>query len=196
MRCSVPSREQIRLAGSGRARVIGLVPDQIVTEALTFDLDAGEIPDTGRDLLKVVVCNRYGSGRVGIGIVHGFRFTHGAIATSVSHDAHNIIATGVGDDSLLEAIDAVIRSGGGMAAACGPEAVVLPLDCAGLMSSLPAGEVVGRLDALREATGRMGGVPEPFMHLSFLALTVIPALRVTDRGLFDGVAFRDVPIFS
>ena len=196
MRCRVPSREQIRLSGSGKARVIGLVPDQIVTEALTFDLDADNVPDTGRDLLKVVVCNRYGTGRVGTGIVHGFRFTRGAIAASVSHDAHNIIATGVGDDPILEAIGAVIRSAGGMAAVCGTETALLPLDCAGLMSSLPAREVVDRLDTLREATDRMGSIPEPFMYLSFLALTVIPALRVTDRGLFDGAAFRDVPLFS
>ena len=77
-----------------------------------------------------------------------------------------------------------------MAAVNGPEAIVLPLDCAGLMSTLPAREVVARLDALREATGKMGGIAEPFMYLSFLALTVIPALRITDRGLFDGV---DVP---
>ncbi|HVP95921.1 adenine deaminase [Methanoregula sp.] len=196
MRCTLPAKEQIRLIGSGKTRVIGLVPDQILTEALTVDLDAGGIPDTGRDLLKVVVCNRYGSGRVGTGIVHGFGFTKGAVAATVSHDAHNLIATGVGDEAILAAIGAVIRAGGGMAAVCGPETEILPLDCAGLMSTLPAREVVARLDALHQTTGRMGGIRDPFMYLSFLALTVIPALRVTDRGLFDGVAFRDVPLFS
>ena len=128
--------------------------------------------------------------------MHGFGFKVGAIAASVSHDAHNIIATGTEDEEILAAIDAVIRAQGGMAAVNGTEVTVLPLDCAGLMSTLPASEVVTRLNALREATGKMGGIAEPFMYLSFLALTVIPALRITDRGLFDAVAFRDIPVFG
>jgi adenine deaminase len=194
VRCTAPTREQIRLDGRGPARVIGLVPGQIITESLQYDLDASALPD--RDLLKVVVCNRYGKERIGTGIVHGFGFKKGAIAASVSHDAHNIIATGAGDEEILAAIDAVIRAQGGMAAVNGEEVTVLPLDCAGLMSTLSAREVVTRLDALREVTGKMGGIAEPFMYLSFLALTVIPALRITDRGLFDGVAFRDVPVFG
>jgi len=196
VRCITPSREQIRLYGCGSARVIGLVPGQIITESLHFDLDAARLPDRERDLLKIVVCNRYGRPGIGTGIVHGFGFKKGAIATSVSHDAHNIIATGAGDEEILAAIDAVIRARGGMAAVNGTDITVLPLDCAGLMSTLPAREVIARLDALQEVTGTMGGIAEPFMHLSFLALTVIPALRITDRGLFDGVAFRDVPVFG
>ncbi len=195
VRCRVPARDRIRIDGTGKARVIGLVPGQILTEALEYDLDAAGLPDTHRDLLKVVVCNRYGKDKIGTGIVHGFGFKKGAIAASVSHDAHNIVATGAGDDEILAAIGAVIRSGGGMAAADGDTIAVLPLDCAGLMSTLPAGDVVGHLDELRRVTSGMGGIAEPFMYLSFLALTVIPALRITDRGLFDGVGFRDVPVF-
>jgi adenine deaminase len=196
VRCTLPTREQIQILGRGPARVIGLVPGQIMTESLRFDLDASTLPDRARDLLKVVVCNRYGRPGIGTGIVHGFGFQEGAIATSVSHDAHNIIATGTEDTEILSAIDAVIRARGGMAAVNGHEVTVLPLDCAGLMSTLPAGKVVAQLDALREETAKMGGIAEPFMYLSFLALTVIPALRITDRGLFDGVAFRDVPVFG
>jgi len=195
VRCTTPKREQIRLSGRGPARVIGLVAGQIITESLQYDLDASALPDRDRDLLKVVVCNRYGRPGIGIGIVHGFGFKEGAIAASVSHDAHNIIATGAGDEEILAAIDAVIRTQGGMAAVNGQKVTVLPLDCAGLMSTLPAREVVARLDALREETDTMGGIAEPFMYLSFLTLTVVPALRITDRGLFDGVAFRDVPVF-
>ncbi|HNX17671.1 MAG TPA: adenine deaminase [Methanoregula sp.] len=195
VQCVTPPREQIRLNGSGTARVIGIVPGQIITKAMEFDIDASALPDRTRDLLKVVVCNRYGKKQNGTGIVHGFGFTQGAIAASVSHDAHNIIATGAGDDEILAAIDAVIRAGGGMAAVYYDKVIVLPLDCAGLMSTLPSGEVVARLDALSEITEKMGGIPEPFMYLSFLALTVIPALRITDRGIFDGVSFRDVPLF-
>ena len=196
VQCTTPTRDQIRLDGNGPARVIGLVPGQIITDSLHVTLDAAALPDRERDLLKVVVCNRYGKRRIGAGIVHGFGFKGGAVAASISHDAHNIIATGAGDAEILAAIDAVIRAQGGMAAVNGPEVIVLPLDCAGLMSTLPAREVVARLDALREATGKMGGIAEPFMYLSFLALTVIPALRITDRGLFDGVGFRDVPVFG
>ena len=195
VRCRVPARDRIRIDGTGKARVIGLVPGQILTESLEYDLDAADLPDTHRDLLKVVVCNRYGKDKIGTGIVHGFGFKKGAIAASVSHDAHNIVATGAGDDEILAAIGAVIRSGGGMAAADGDTIAVLPLDCAGLMSTLPAGDVVRHLDELRRITSGMGGIAEPFMYLSFLALTVIPALRITDRGLFDGIGFRDVPVF-
>jgi len=195
VRCRVPARDRIRIDGNGKARVIGLVPGQILTESLEYDLDAAGLPDTHRDLLRVVVCNRYGKDKIGTGIVHGFGFKKGAIAASVSHDAHNIVATGAGDDEILAAIGAVIRSGGGMAAADGDSIAVLPLDCAGLMSTLPAADVVRHLDELRRITSGMGGIAEPFMYLSFLALTVIPALRITDRGIFDGVGFRDVPVF-
>ncbi|ABS56092.1 adenine deaminase [Methanoregula boonei 6A8] len=195
LRCTVPSRDQIRLFGTGRARVIGLVPGQILTESLTFDLDAAALPDISRDLLKLVVCNRYGKGSVGTGIVHGFGFKDGAIAASISHDAHNIVAAGTGDEVILSALTAVIRAGGGMAAVHKKDVTVLPLDCAGLMSTHPAREVIAGLDALSAATRRIGGIDDPFMYLSFLALTVIPALRLTDRGLFDAVAFRDVPVF-
>ena len=195
VQCKTPLPDQIRLSGSGNARVIGLVVGQIVTESLEYTIDAADIPDKKRDLQKIVVCNRYGTGRVGSGIVQGFGLKEGAIATSVSHDAHNIIATGTSDEAILSAIDAVIRAQGGMAAVFSGECTILPLDCAGLMSTLPAEAVVMRLDALHEVTGKMGGIANPFMYLSFLALTVIPALRITDRGLFDAVAFRDTGLF-
>ena len=102
----------------------------------------------------------------------------------------------LGIREILAAIDAVIRVQGGMAAVNGPEISVLPLDCAGLCPPCPPAWSSHRLDALREATAKMGGIADPFMYLSFLALTVIPALRITDRGLFDGVAFRDVAMFE
>jgi len=195
IRCPVPSPDAFRISGTGPARVIGLVPGQIVTESLRYDCSADEIPDLKRDILKVAVCNRYHAAPLGLGLVHGFGFRDGAIAGSVSHDAHNIIAVGTSDALIHRAIESVIRAQGGMAAVRGNEETVLPLDCAGLMSTLPYPDVVDRLHALHEVTGKMGGIENPFMYLSFLALTVIPSLRVTDRGVFDGVAFRDVPLF-
>ena len=186
----------LNITGSGTARVIGLVPGQIVTESLSYDITDEKIPDPDRDILKVVVCNRYHDAPCGVGLVHGFGFRDGAIACSISHDAHNIVATGTNDASIIQAINAVIRAQGAMVAVFQKEVTVLPLDCAGLMSTLPYPEVVQRLKALHGTTGKMGGIDNPFMYLSFLALTVIPALRVTDRGVFDGMGFRDVPLFS
>ncbi|MDD1701413.1 MAG: adenine deaminase [Methanoregula sp.] len=196
VQCRTPTKKAIRITGSGPARVIGLVQNQILTKSLHVDIDTKDIPDLDRDLLKVVVCNRYGKRRTGVGIVHGFGFSLGAIAASVSHDAHNIVAIGSSDDEIILAIDKVIRAQGGMTAVNGNDAAVLPLDCAGLMSSLPAQQVVQHLEALNRVTENMGGITEPFMYLSFLALTVIPALRITDRGLFDVASFQDVPLFE
>jgi adenine deaminase len=193
--CTTPSAQSIRITGSGTARVIGLVPHQIITEALEFAIDTPAIPDMSRDLLKVVVVNRYRPGPCGVGLVHGFNFSGGAIASSVSHDTHNIIAVGTSDPEILWAIDEVIKARGAMVAVRGNTRTILPLDCAGLMSTLPYPQVAARLADLHTTTMLMGGIEDPFMYLSFLALTVIPSLRITDRGLFDGIAFRDVPLF-
>jgi adenine deaminase len=193
--CTTPSAQSIRITGSGTARVIGLVPDQIITEKLEYSIDEQEIPDMSRDILKVVVVNRYRPGPCGIGLVHGFGFNGGAIASSVSHDTHNIIAVGTSDPEILWAIDEVIKARGAMVAVRGNTRTILPLDCGGLMSTLPYPQVAARLADLHTTTALMGGIEDPFMYLSFLTLTVIPSLRITDRGLFDGAEFRDVPLF-
>lgn len=193
-RCTEPSLSDIRIDGTGPVRVIGLVPHQIVTESLARDWNGS--PDLEGDILKVVVLNRYGTGARGIGLVHGFKFRSGAIASSIAHDAHNLVACGTDDDSILRAVAEVIRMQGGMAAVCGKETAAIPLDCGGLMSTLPYEEIVLRLAALQALTQKIGGIDDPFMYLSFLSLTVIPALRVTDRGVFDGNTFSDVPLFS
>jgi adenine deaminase len=195
MECRLPDAGVLSIKGSGKARVIGLLPHQILTSSLEFDVDGGELPDHGRDILKAVVCNRYRAGPTGIGLVHGFGLQEGALAASVSHDAHNLIAVGADDRSLLSALSSVMRAGGGMAVANGNDSLLLPLECAGLMSVLPAEEVSLRLLSLNRKAGGLGSIEEPFMYLSFLALTVIPHLRITDRGLFDVDAFRDVPLF-
>ena len=193
--CTTPSAASIRVTGAGTARVIGLVPRQIITEPLEYTVDADAVPELNRDILKVVVVNRYRPGPCGVGLVHGFGFSSGAIASSVSHDTHNLIAVGASDPEILWAIDEVIKARGAMVAVKGNTRTILPLGCAGLMSTLPYPQVVARLADLHRTTGLMGGIADPFMYLSFLALTVIPSLRITDRGLFDGVAFRDVPLF-
>ena len=191
-RCTVPDAPAISASGRGTARVIGLIPHQIVTEALQVRIDGSSLPG---GIHKVVVCNRYGTGARGIGLVRGFGFRKGAIASSIAHDAHNLVACGTDDAEILRAIGEVVRLQGGMAAVCGSDVVSIPLECGGLMSHLPYEEVVKRLGQLEALTTAIGGIPDPFMYLSFLSLTVIPALRITDRGVFDGTAFRDVPLF-
>lgn len=195
-RCRPPQAGSLAISRRGTAKVIGLVPGQIITRSLTIDCDGRLLPDTGRDILKVVVCNRYGSGAVSVGLVQGFGFRQGAIASTVSHDAHNLVAAGTSDAEILSAIAEVIRMKGGMAAVIGKETAALPLDCGGLMSTLPYEDVVGRIRSIHGMTGRMGGIQDPFMYLSFLCLTVIPALRITDRGIFDADRFSDTPLFG
>ncbi len=195
-RCTAPQPSGITLVGSGPASVIGLIPHQIVTEHLTVQITAGEIPDTDRDILKAVVCSRYSAGRFGTGLVHGFGLQSGAIAGSVSHDAHNIVAVGVSDADICRAVFLVIQAGGGLAAVGGRNESILPLECAGLMSVRPWEEVDAGLKELNLHVEQIGGTRDAFMHLSFLALTVIPHLRITDRGLFDADTFRDIPVFS
>ncbi|MEM2123824.1 MAG: adenine deaminase [Methanolinea sp.] len=195
MEAWVPPPRELALAGSGAARVIGIVPGEILTESLVYEVDGERIPDTDRDLLKVVVCSRYRKKKAAVGIVHGFSLQEGAVAGSVAHDAHNLVAVGADDTSIRRALSAIVRGGGGLAVVRGRETVVLPLECAGLMSLLPAEEVVRRLGSLHEVAESAGAIPGVFMYLSFLSLTVIPELRITERGLFDAREFRDVPLF-
>jgi adenine deaminase len=193
--CSLPDPASLRIRGSGEARVIGLVSGQIATRNLNYPVRADEIPDTGRDILKIVACDRYGRGRIGVGLVHGFGLVSGAIASSVSHDAHNILALGASDREIIRAIREVAGLDGGMIAVSGEKAAVLPLECAGLMSADPYEAVAARLTELDEEVVSLGGREHSFMYLSFLALPVIPELRITPRGLFDSVAFRHVDLF-
>jgi len=191
--CTSPSVDALRLPDKGTARLIGIIPHQIVTESLTISMK--ERAESDHDILKVVVCNRYGTGAHGVGLVHGFGFKDGAIASSVAHDAHNLIAVGTSDEEILRAIEAVIQMKGGMVAISGEQEARLPLDCGGLMSTLPYQTVTSRMEKLHEVTRKMCGIDDPFMYLSFLSLTVIPSLRITDRGLFDVTEFKDVPLF-
>jgi adenine deaminase len=188
-------------AAGKRVRVIGLVPDQIVTTGEDADaaLAGGEaVADVGRDLLKIAVVERHsGSGRIGKGFVRGFGLRRGALASSVAHDSHNIIVVGADDADMAAAVREVIDMGGGLAAAEQGKIVGrLALPVAGLMSNEPVEAVRSGLDALLDAARRLGAVPrDPFMTLSFLALPVIPALKITDRGLVDVGRFEVVPLF-
>ncbi|WAI01502.1 adenine deaminase [Methanogenium organophilum] len=194
--CAPLTKEAIAIRGSGTARVVGLVPGQILTRTRAEYVDGASVPDPSRDLLKLVVCDRYRSAGCGVGIVKGFGIRDGAIAASVAHDSHNLIAVGSDDDSIIRAAEMVIASDGGMAAVSGNTSAFLPLECGGLMSSLPYDEVAESLRSLEACIHSAGCIANPFMYLSFCALTVIPEIRVTERGVFDVGAFADVPLFS
>jgi adenine deaminase len=182
-------------------RVIGLVPDQLVTEHLTVrpTIEDGQVvADPGRDILKIVVVERHaGSGRLGLGLVQGMGLARGAIAGTVAHDHHNVIAVGADDESLRTAIDEVIHLGGGLAVAEGRRvSATLPLPIGGLMSPEPIETIRVALDAVVETARGLGsGLHDPFMAMSFLGLEVIPSLKITDLGLVDVEAFRRVSIW-
>jgi len=182
-------------------RVIGVVPDQVVTGHLVERakvVDGLAVSDPERDLLKMAVIERHGgSGNVGLGFVHGLGLRRGALAGSVGHDCHNLIVVGCDDTSMLTAARAVGDLGGGLVAAAGEDvlgSVSLPI--AGLMSDQPVEAVRQQMDRLVEVARGLGsGLHDPFMALGFLALEVIPALKLTDRGLVDVEKFDFVPLF-
>jgi adenine deaminase len=183
-----------------RVRVIELIPDQIVTRQSTEAAPlSGDYlaSDPSRDLLKIAVVERHSqSGRIGIGMVRGFGLRQGALASSVAHDSHNIIVAGVADADLRAAAQAVIAMRGGLAAAAGGRVVArLPLPVAGLMSLEPVQAVSAAMDRLVRAAHELGSpLKDPFMTLSFLALPVIPELKLTDLGLVDVKQFKHVAL--
>jgi adenine deaminase len=183
-------------------KVIGLVPGQLLTEKLVLPAPVSNgrlAADPARDLLKLAVVERHrGSGNLGLGLVQGFNLKRGALASSVAHDSHNIVVVGANEMDMLVAVEHVIDIKGGLAVASGGRVVAdLPLPIAGLISPRPLQEVAQAYRGLQEAYRALGGtLPDPFMALSFLALPVIPALKLTDLGLVDVNRFEVAPLFG
>ena len=182
----------------GAARVIGLIEGQIVTDELREEPkveDGFAVADPERDLAKIAVVERHlGTGRIGLGFVKGFGLQRGAIATSLAHDAHNIVVVGVDDGDMARAVGRLSETGGGLVVIAdrGVQAE-LPLPVAGILSDAPFEEVVELSDACLAAVRELGcEFPAPFQTLSFLALSVIPKLKITDQGLIDVEAFEIV----
>ncbi|MEW5826590.1 MAG: adenine deaminase [Candidatus Bipolaricaulota bacterium] len=185
-----------------RLRVIGAEENQIVTQSLLEPpLVRGDeaLADPERDLAKAAVVDRTSaSGAIGVGFVRGFGLRAGALASTVAHDAHPLVVLGVDDDDMRLAADVVAQSGGGQAVVRDGEVLaLLPLPLAGLLSTSGLAEVARAEHRLREAAHELGsGLPEPFMTLSFLALPVVPHLKLSDLGLVDVDAFRVVPPYA
>lgn len=170
---------------------------QLITGAGEARLIAGEgvvLPDTASDVLTIAVVNRYQSAPPALAWIRGFGLQHGAIASSVAHDSHNIVAVGTSREAMASVVNAVMSARGGVAVCDASGAVdVLPLEIAGLMSADPADVVAGNYDRIAAKARTLGSpLRDPFMTLSFMALLVIPDLKLSDKGLFSGAVFEFV----
>jgi adenine deaminase len=187
-------------AASSRVRVIEIVPGQLITlarEAEPAVADGRVVADPQRDLAKIAVVERHhATGRIGRGLVRGFGLREGAFASTVAHDAHNVVVVGVADADMAACVERLQEIGGGIVVARGGAVRgELALPVAGLLSDEPVEDVVEGLEALQDMLREQGvGDDAPFMTLSFLALSVIPALKITDRGLVDVERFELVPL--
>jgi adenine deaminase len=189
-------------AAGDLVKVIGLVPGQILTEKLILPApvrDGKLVAAPDQDLLKLAVVERHhGTGNLGLGLVQGFGLKRGACASSVAHDSHHLVVVGASETDMLAAVKHLLALGGGLAVvADGRVLAELPLPLAGLMSPRPLREVAAAYGSLQTAYRKLGGgLADPFMALSFLALPVIPALRLTDLGLVDVNRFQVVPLWG
>ncbi|MGD9042859.1 MAG: adenine deaminase [Desulfobacterales bacterium] len=188
-------------ADKKQVRVIEIVPEQVITRQLIEEITVKNnqaVSDPSKDMLKMAVVERHnGTGNIGKGFVKGFGLKHGALASSVAHDSHNIIVVGTTDEDMRAALEAVVKMGGGLAAVADTRILAeLALPVAGLMSLEPVQNVRDQLDRLIGVAHDMGTtLKDPFMTLSFLALPVIPELKLTDLGLVDVNKFEVVPLF-
>ena len=189
-----------------KVHVIGIKRDEIITEHLILPIedvmikqDNCYIPNINNDILKLVVIERHkNSGNIGIGFVKGFGINKGAIASTIAHDSHNIICAGSNDDDILFAVELISKTGGGMVVVKDKEVLGhLPLPLAGLISDRPAEEVMQLEEQINFSAKQLGDtITNPFMYLSFLALPVIPHLKLTDMGLVDVDKFNFISLFE
>jgi adenine deaminase len=193
----------LRIEANGRrVRCIGIIPDQVVTEHLILEMpnrDGEIMTEPEQDVLKIAVIERHlATGNVGLGFVKGMGLGKGAIASTVAHDHHNIVVTGADDESMMTAVQATVAIRGGMTVAYGDTVLAqLPLPIAGLMSDQPIETVRQQMDEVLAAARQLGSpLRDPFMTLGFLALPVIPSLKLTDRGLVDVDRFELVSLFD
>ncbi len=194
------SIEDISVSSSpGQIKVMKVLDGQLITEELIVGpkLENGNVvSDVDRDVLKLVVLNRYEKAKPAMAFINNFNFRHGAIASTVAHDSHNIIAVGTSDDEIVRAINLLVEARGGISLVDGKDEHVLPLPVAGLMSARDGFEVAKAYDKMDHLAKGLGSkLGAPYMTLSFMALLVIPKLKLSDQGLFDGEKFAFTPLF-
>jgi adenine deaminase len=197
--CSHLLPGEIKVENSGnRIRVIVARNGELITDSETAEAGSGKYVEARpeEDLLKIVVKERYNDKPPAVAFIRGFGMKGGAMASSVAHDSHNIIAVGTNDRDIIIAINMVADARGGMSVVSGDGAEILKLPVAGIMSDIPVTAMARRYERLSESVRTLGcRLDAPFMTLSFMALLVIPELKLSDRGLFDGLTFRHVPLF-
>lgn len=182
----------------GEIRVITAFDGELFTKETLWEPPAGDYvsPDITEDILKIVVKDRYNDTPPAVAFIRGFGLKRGAFASSVAHDSHNIIAIGTKDDDILAAVNEIVKLKGGLAVSDDGKVVSLQLNIAGIMSTRSCDEVADDYEKLSALVKEKGcTMSAPFMTLSFMALLVIPELKISDRGLFDGNRFRHVPLF-
>jgi adenine deaminase len=200
----IPANHNLAAAASSGLNVIVVKPGQIITQkriiSPKIDEKLGVVADEKRDLAKIAVVERHHmTGNVGLGFVQGLGLERGAIASSVAHDSHNVVVAGMNDSDMLSAVQYISSIGGGLAVAeNGHIKASLPLPIAGLMSNQPIESIVSNLKAVNQAALKLGSnvTRDPFMLLSFLALPVIPSLKLTDRGLVDVEKYRFTSLWA
>ncbi|MBU1011894.1 MAG: adenine deaminase [Bacteroidetes bacterium] len=187
------------MAQAGNIKVIEAIEGQLITKKLEFSpliRNNKVVSDTSRDILKIVVLNRYEESVPSVGFIKNFGFKEGAIASTVAHDSHNIIAVGVNDSEIVKAINLLIKNKGGISLINTDKEIFLPLPVAGIMSNNNGFKVAKDYDQLEQEAKLLGsGFKAPFMTLSFMALLVIPELKLSDKGLFDGNKFVFTSLF-
>lgn len=187
-------------AQPGKLQVIQALEGQLITKTLSIEPkveNGAVVSDIEHDILKLVVYNRYLPSKPAIAFISNFNLKSGAMASTVAHDSHNIIAVGTNDKDLANAINLLVEARGGVSFVDGKEQHLLPLPVAGLMSAGDAFEVASAYDELDYLTKKKGStLKAPFMTLSFMALLVIPEVKLSDKGLFDGMRFAFTPLFK
>jgi adenine deaminase len=197
-----PDDFAVRFERGRRLQVIEALDGQLITRRLDVEAAVADdrvVSDVNRDILKMVVVNRYGPAKPAMAFVKNFGLRSGAMASSVAHDSHNVIAVGVSDDDIAAAVNAVMDAGGGLAAVSHRDGAhwVLPLPVAGLMATGTCAEVAHAYQELDAAVKAWGSsLRAPYMTLSFMALLVIPELKLSDLGLFDGGKFELTPLLA
>jgi adenine deaminase len=185
---------------NGKIKVMVAKDGDLITDSILCDpkiKDSNLIADVENDLLKMVVMSRYDNGKPVVGFVKGFGFKKGAIAESIAHDSHNIIAIGTSDEELIHAINTLVDLKGGIVAVNNGDSKFVKLEVAGLMSNKTGEELLKDYSVLRNFASDLGSDFEsPFMTLAFMSLLVIPKLKLSDKGLFDVDQFKVVDLFT
>jgi adenine deaminase len=197
--CSAIESATIEVSRKGREmKVIEAFDGELLTRKTIKETGTKLLvePDIENDILKIIVKDRYNNTPPAVGFIKGFGIRQGAFASSVAHDSHNIICVGTGDEDIVMAVNEIIKMKGGLAVSSGGKISSLKLNIAGIMSDSSCGEIAAGYEDLTEKVRSMGSqLRAPFMTLSFMALLVIPELKIGDRGLFDVTQFRPTSLF-